>query len=186
MHPQTFDVQGLRRRDPQGKRATRAYMIVMQTSATADVRRAALKSKCDELPANAGAPDVWPNPLPPPDPKPPAPDPEPEPGPLPPIPPIPPIPDPLPSYGSHMGPRLNAIGLQDVQTRLWGRTSVHPVESDPTSRLCKHSEARSAPVSIGLENQSAKVTGVKLACSCGLENDRRFVAVVDGQFSIFS
>ena len=40
--------------------------------------------------------------------------------------------------------------------------SVHPVESDPTSRLCKHAEAGGAPVNIELENQSTKVAGVEL------------------------
>lgn len=62
---------------------------------------------------------------------------------------------------------------------------VHPIEHDPAGRLCKHAEGGDAPVSVRLENQSTKVAGVELVVRSGIEDDRRLVALLERQSSLF-
>jgi hypothetical protein len=62
---------------------------------------------------------------------------------------------------------------------------VHPIERNPTGRLREHSEAGYAPVSVGLENQAAKVARIELVLGSGIEDNRRLAALLDRQFSLF-
>src|SRR5690349_9856843 len=65
------------------------------------------------------------------------------------------------------------------------RPSVHPIEHDPTGRLREHLEAGYGPFSVGLENQAAKVARIELVLGSGIEDNRRLVALLDRQFSLF-